>query len=116
MCMGASSSKSDGGMSEAHKSMHSGVSSSPSSSQPSGSSAKSSSTLMKSSGDGKDLVPVSRSGVVRPGANSSPTRRRNAYNQLKGRRNNPTLLQSILDTSVTYNAAKYIGRRFDPRG
>ena len=66
----------------------------------------SSSTLMRSSGSSR----------IRPGDNSSPTRRRNAYNPSTRRRNNPTLLQSILDTSVTYNAAKYIGRRFDPRG
>lgn len=61
--------------------------------------------------------------VVTTGSDIAPKKsirpkldRRNAYNAKTGRRNNPTLIQRILDTSVLYNFGSYLGRRFDPRG
>ena len=97
MCFGASSSKSDGGMSSAHKSMHSGKDNSP----PVATSKSSSPTNQR---------PKARP-VVRPQARTG-----NAYLQSTGKRLNPSLFQRVLDTSPTYNAASYLSRRFDPRG
>jgi len=94
MCFGGSSSKSDGGMSSAHKSMHSG------------SNNTAHEEMMKSAADKpKD------SSVTRPKARTG-----NAYLQSTGKRLNPSLLQRVLDTSPTYKAVSYLGRRFDPRG
>ena len=51
------------------------------------------------------------SAVTRPKARTG-----NAYLQSTGKRLNPSLLQRVLDTSPTYKAVSYLGRRFDPRG
>lgn len=112
MCMGASSSKSDGKMSEAHSMM--------SNSSPSSSPAPSSSGAPTRSLIGTRM-PAEK--VVTPEGKRAPTSsprpkadRRNAYRYSTGRRNNPTLIQSILDTSPTYKAISYLGRRFSPKG
>jgi hypothetical protein len=49
--------------------------------------------------------------VTRPKARTG-----NAYTASTGKRLNPSLLQRVLDTSPTYKAVSYLGRRFDPRG
>jgi hypothetical protein len=49
--------------------------------------------------------------VTRPKARTG-----NAYTASTGKRINPSLLQRVLDTSPTYKAVSYLGRRFDPRG
>ncbi len=49
--------------------------------------------------------------VTRPQARTG-----NAYRASTGKRINPSLLQRVLDTSPTYKAVSYLGRRFDPRG
>ena len=90
MCFGSSSSKSDG------KSM----------SVNSGDNNTAHEEMMKSAADKpKD------SSVTRPKARTG-----NAYLQSTGKRLNPSLLQRVLDTSPTYKAVSYLGRRFDPRG
>jgi hypothetical protein len=94
MCFGASSSKSDGGMSSAHKSMHSG------------SNNTAHENMMSSASKEPKDTPVTR-----PKARTG-----NAYTVSKGKRINPSLLQRVLDTSPTYKAVSYLGRRFDPRG
>lgn len=95
MCFGASSSKSDGGMSSAHKSMHSG-----------GGNNTAHEDMMKAAPNKPKDTPVTR-----PQARTG-----NAYTVSKGKRINPSLLQRVLDTSPTYKAVSYLGRRFDPRG
>ena len=95
MCFGASSSKSDGGMSSAHKSMHS-----------SGGNNTAHEDMIKASSKKSE-----DSSVTRPQARTG-----NAYTVSKGKRINPSLLQRVLDTSPTYKAVSYLGRRFDPRG
>ena len=50
-------------------------------------------------------------GVTRPKARTG-----NAYLHSTGKRLNPSLLQRVLDTSPTYKAVSYLGRRFDSRG
>ena len=90
MCFGSSSSKSDG------KSM----------SVNSGDNNTAHEEMMKSATDKpKD------SSVTRPKARTG-----NAYLHSTGKRLNPSLLQRVLDTSPTYKAVSYLGRRFDPRG
>ena len=49
--------------------------------------------------------------ITRPKARTG-----NAYMASTGKRLNPSLLQRVLDTSPTYKAVSYLGRRFDPRG
>ena len=95
MRFGASSSKSDGGMSSAHKSMHSGTSNNTAHED----------MMASTSKKAKD------SSVTRP-----QLRTGNATMGSTGKRINPSLLQRVLDTSPTYRAVSYLGRRFDPRG
>ena len=60
----------------------------------------------------KAAMEKNKSGAVtRPKARTG-----NAYLHSTGKRLNPSLLQRVLDTSPTYKAVSYLGRRFDPRG
>ena len=90
MCFGGGSSKSDG------KSMSVNTGDNNTAHEEMMASAK------KKSGD---------SSVTRP-----KTRTGNAYTASTGKRINPSLLQRVLDTSPTYNAISYLGRRFNRRG
>ena len=80
---------------------------------------------------GDTYTPPSRSLYSSPSSNSSSgsntrpqarpvtrprSRSNNAYTRSTRTRYNPSLLQRALDTSPTYNAVSYLGRRFDPRG
>ena len=90
MCFGGGSSKSDG------KSMSVNTGGNNTAHEEMMASAK------KKSGDDSVTRPVARTG--------------NAYTASTGKRINPSLLQRVLDTSPTYKAVSYLGRRFDPRG
>ena len=63
----------------------------------------------------KPTGPFAPKTSIRPNTNS-----RNAYNAKTGRRSNPTLIQTFLDASPTYNLLSGFGRKIrgyaDPRG
>ena len=118
MCMGASSSKSDGKMSEAHSMM--------SNSSPSSSPAPSSSVASTRSLIGTRMPAKAIKDPMGPAATKISTRPKtrsnNAYtsagakHERAGTRFNPSLLQRVLDISPTYNLFSSLGRKFNPKG